>query len=80
MNSLSVGKKDYAQIPVTHFGDWSPAANAAVLLDLLLGRMLDDSLNPVDSNNSAAGRTRIASKYWVVFTAAFWMNGCHGSV
>lgn len=55
MNSLSVGKKDYAQIPAAHFSDWRPTANAAVLLDRLLYRMIDDALNPLILNNSAVG-------------------------
>jgi hypothetical protein len=49
------GKKDYPQIPVAHLSDWRPTANAAVLLDLLLYRMIDDALNPLILNNSAVG-------------------------
>jgi hypothetical protein len=54
LNSLSVGMKDYAQIPAAHLGDWSPA-NATVLLDQLLYRVIDDALNPLDLNDSAVG-------------------------
>lgn len=53
MNSLSVGEKDYAQIPAAHLSDWPPTANATVLLDFLLYRMIDDALNPLILNNSA---------------------------
>jgi len=55
VNSLSVGKKDYAQILAAHLGDWRPTANATVLLNLLLYRVIDDALNPFDLNDSAVG-------------------------
>lgn len=55
MNSLSVGKKNYAQIPAAHLSDWRPTANASVLLDHLLYRVIDDALNPLILNNSAVG-------------------------
>jgi hypothetical protein len=55
VNSLSVGEKDYAQILAAHLGDWRPTANATVLLDLLLYRVIDDALNPLDLNDSAVG-------------------------
>ena len=53
MHSLSIGKKDYAQILVTHLSNWRPTANATVFLDLLLYRMIDDPLNPLILNKSA---------------------------
>jgi hypothetical protein len=55
VNSLSVGKKDYPQVPAAHLSDWRPTANATVLLDRLLYRMIDDALNPLILNNSAVG-------------------------
>jgi hypothetical protein len=55
VNSLSIRKKDYAQIPVAHLCDWRPTANATVLLDFLLCRMIDDALNPLNSNHSVVG-------------------------
>jgi hypothetical protein len=38
-----------------HLFDWRPTSNATVLLDLLLCRMIDDALNPLNSNHSAIG-------------------------
>src|SRR6266404_6644953 len=37
------------------FCDWRPTANETVLLDPLLCRMIDDALNPLNSNHSAVG-------------------------
>jgi hypothetical protein len=55
VNSLSVGKKDNAQIPAAHLSDRRPTANATVFLDHLLYRVIDDALNPLVLNNSAVG-------------------------
>jgi len=55
MNSLPVVKKYYAQIPAALFIDWRPTADATIRLDLLLYRVIDNALNPLEFNDSAVG-------------------------
>jgi hypothetical protein len=50
VNRLAVWQQNHPQKPVAHLGDWGPAANSAIRLNLLANRVGDDMLNPFVSD------------------------------
>jgi hypothetical protein len=70
MDGLPVRQQNNPKIAIFHFRNLYPAPNSAICLDIFANGRPNGPFDPCVLNDTASGRTRVASKYEVVLNTA----------